>query len=161
MTRLVRHLTTAVAAVALFATTGAAGAQPKDKGGGQHKAKHHHHDGKSLLGEKVKKEGKHEFHKNGKFTASADVRGGKIAGVTVKHADRGEVPVEKYRTNKKMSELSRSGLQPAPIVLAQYLGTTYIGFSYIDDYGDEVIYWFPYDMVLDPDTGAIDYIQAY
>ena len=27
-------------------------------------------------------------------------------------------------------------------------------------YGDEVIYWFPYDMIYDGDTGAIEYIPA-
>ena len=41
-----------------------------------------------------------------------------------------------------------------------YLGTTYIGYSYYDDYGDEYVYWFPYDMILDGDTGAIEYVAA-
>ena len=40
----------------------------------------------------------------------------------------------------------------------QDLGTVWIGYSYIDDYGYEVIYWFPYDMIYDGDTGAIEYI---
>jgi hypothetical protein len=42
----------------------------------------------------------------------------------------------------------------------QYVGTTYIGYSYVDEFGEEEIYWFPYDMILDPDTGAIDYVPA-
>jgi hypothetical protein len=37
----------------------------------------------------------------------------------------------------------------------------WIGYSYIDDYGNEVIYWFPYDMILDGATGAIDYVPVY
>ena len=37
----------------------------------------------------------------------------------------------------------------------------YIGYAYYDDYGDEVIYWFPYEMILDGDTGAVDYIPIY
>ena len=159
MSHWIRHLAIA-SALALFAIQGAAAAPPKEKGAGQQKAmQHKHHDGKALLGEKIKKDGKHEFHKNGKFTASAEVRGGKIAGVSVRHAERGEVTVTKYRTNKQLSELADGSRQPA-IVLAQYLGTTYIGYSYVDDYGNQVIYWFPYDMVLDPDTGAIDYVPA-
>jgi hypothetical protein len=177
MSHIVLHLTIAASVLALSAIDAVALAQPRDKGGdvaqrmqkegggkdqkggGQHKAKHH--NGKSLLGDKLKKNGKHEFHKNGKFTSSADVQGGKIAGVSVKHADKGDVPVKKYKTNEKMAELRGGGQQqPALIIQAQYVGTTYIGFAYIDDYGYEVIYWFPYDMVLDPYTGAIDYYPA-
>lgn len=162
MSQVMRHLTIAVSALALFAIDAAALAQPKDKGAGEQKAKRHeHHDGKSLLGDKIKTDGRHEFHKHGKFTASADVRGGKIAGISVRHAEKGDVPVKKYKTNQKMAELTGAGLRPALIVQAQYVGTTYIGYSYIDDYGNEVIYWFPYDMVLDPYTGAIDYVPAY
>jgi len=45
-------------------------------------------------------------------------------------------------------------------VQAQDLGTIYIGYSYIDDNGDEVVYWFPYDMILDGDTGAVTYVPV-
>lgn len=160
MSRIVRHLTIAASALALFAIDAAALAQPRDRGVGQEKGKHHvHRDGKSLLGDKIKKNGRQELDKHGKFTAWADVRGGKIAGVSVKHADKGDVAVKKYKTNQKMAEIT-GGLRPPLIIQAQYLGTTYIGFWYIDDYGDEVIYWFPYDMVLDPYTGAVDYVPA-
>ena len=129
--------------------------------------KQHHNDGKSLLGDKIKQNGKHKLHTHGKFSASADVRNGKIAGVTVQHADRGNVPVKKYKTNRKMAESGAvPRIQPAAFILAQatgtqYLGQTWIGYSYIDDYGDEVIYWFPYDMILDADTGAVEYVPAY
>jgi len=30
----------------------------------------------------------------------------------------------------------------------------------VDDFGNEEIYWFPYDMILDGDTGAVEYIPA-
>ena len=30
--------------------------------------------------------------------------------------------------------------------------------AFIDDNGDEQIYWFPYEMILDGDTGAIEYV---
>lgn len=160
MSRIVRHLTIAASALALFAIGATALAQPRESGAGQQKAKHQlHRDGKSLLGDKIKKDGRQELDKHGKFTAWADVRGGKIAGVSVKHADRGDVSVKKYKTNQKMAEIT-GGLRPPLIIQAQYLGTTYIGYSYVDDYGNEVIYWFPYDMVLDPYTGAVDYVPA-
>ena len=66
--------------------------------------KQKHENGKNLLGDKIKKNGKHEFHKNGKHTASVNVKDGKIAGVEVTHSEKGKVPVKKYKTNKKMAE---------------------------------------------------------
>ena len=160
MSRIVRHLIIAASALALLAIGATALAQPSERGVGQQKAKHQQHrNGKSLLGDKIKKDGRQELEKHGKFTAWADVRGGKIAGVSVKHAEKGDVPVKKYKSNQKMAEIT-GGLKAPLIIQAQYLGTTYIGYSYIDDYGNEVIYWFPYDMVLDPYTGAVDYIPA-
>ena len=41
------------------------------------------------------------------------------------------------------------------------VGETWIGYAYIDDWGDEVIYWFAYDMVYDADIGAVEYIPVY
>ena len=38
------------------------------------------------------------------------------------------------------------------------MGTTYIGYAYIDDNGDEQIYWWPYEMIYDGDTGAVEYV---
>ena len=48
-----------------------------------------------------------------------------------------------------------------PIFQLQDLGIVYIGYSYYDEYGNEVIYWYPYDMIYDGDTGAIEYIPVY
>jgi len=179
MVRILRFLVTLFAIVGLAAIDGSALAQPKDrkdkdrkeqsdakgkKDGKEQKVKQHkHHNGKDLVGDKIKKNGKHALQQNGKHTAYVDVKQGKIAGVSVKHADKGDVPVKKYKTTKKMAEAPIGGIQPVSLVLAQaqYLGTTWIGFSYFDDWGDEVIYWFPYDMILDGDTGAIEYFPAY
>jgi hypothetical protein len=175
MTRILHLLVTLFVVVGLVAIDGSALAQPKDKDRKEQsdtkgrkdvkeqKVKEHkHHNGKDLVGDKIKKDGKHELHKNGKHTAYVDVKGGKIAGVTVTHAEKGNVPVKKYKTNKKMAGASASDMQPVSLVLAQaqYLGTTWIGYAYIDDSGYEVIYWFPYDMIYDGDTGAIEYIPV-
>jgi hypothetical protein len=181
MNRILRFFAAGAAALCLAAVNGAAIAQPKDrgdKGGGKDRTeqqdkgkggdkekkakKHKHENGKSLVGDKVKKNGKHEFHKHGKHTAFVDVQNGKIRGVSVKHAEKGDVPVKKYKTNKKMAEAPASGVVPVNLILAQtqYLGQTWIGYSYIDEWGDEVIYWFPYDMIYDGDTGAVEYIPA-
>ena len=177
----VSSLLAAFLAVFALAVDGTALAQPKDhkekerkeqgdtKGkqdGKQQKVKQHkHHNGKDLVGEKVKQNGRHKLHENGKFTSYVDVSNGKVAGVSVKHAEKGDVPVKKYKTTKKMAQAPVDGIQPVSLILAQasgtqYLGMTYIGYAYIDDWGDEVIYWFPYDMVLDTDTGAVEYIPA-
>jgi hypothetical protein len=128
---------------------------------GQGHGKANHHNGKQMLGDKIKSNGRHVIDKKGDYTTSADVQNGKIAGVHVTHATKGEVPVTKYKTNKPMAQAGGQLVNASlRYVQDQYLGTTYIGFAYVDDYGNEEIYWFPYDMVLDGDTGAIDYIPA-
>lgn len=80
----------------------------------------------------------------------------------VTRANKGDVPVKKYKTDKKMALAGQGHYRNAafPVPQDQYVGTTYIGYSYIDEYGVEQIYWFPYDMILDGDTGAITYVPA-
>src|SRR5215831_21302704 len=145
-----RRLLAIVVSVGVFAIVDAAVAAPK---------KGNHHNGKDLLGQKIKNNGHHQIDKKGDHTVFAEVKDGKIAGVHVKHAKKGDIPVKKYKTNKKMAEAD--GLRP-PVFPAQqqYLGTTYIGYAYVDEFGNEEIYWFPYDMIYDGDTGAIEYVPA-
>jgi len=163
MIRKIRILAAFVGAFALLIAAGAALAAPKDKPQGDAKAGHgkQHKDmsGKSMVGDKIKQDGQHKFHENGKDTAFVNVSHGKIAGINVKHSEKGDVPVTKYKTTKKMAQGPVSGIQLA--AYDQYIGTMWIGYGYIDDWGYEVIYWFPYDMILDGDTGAIDYYPAY
>jgi hypothetical protein len=124
---------------------------------------HKHKSGKDLLGDRVKKNGSHKLEDHGKNSATAEVKDGKITGVKVKHADKGDVPVTKYKSNTKMASgpaTSRYQLASLGLAPAQYVGTMWIGYAYIDDYGDEIIYWFPYDMIYDGDTGAIEYYPA-
>jgi hypothetical protein len=125
------------------------------------KAKHNHKNGKDLLGDKIKVNGQHKIDQKGPHTVSVDVKDGKIAAFHAKHEKKGELPIKKYKTNKKMAQLDR--VLPPGIVLAQYqyVGTTWIGYSYYDEYGYEEIYWYPYDMILDGDTGAVEYVAAY
>jgi hypothetical protein len=127
------------------------------------KGKHHHKSGKDLLGDKIKSNGNHVIDKNGPHTVSVDVRDGKIAGMHVKHATKGELPVKKYKTSKKMAAAeAQDGFMRVGYMQVQqtYVGTTYIGYSYYDEYGDEVIYWYPYDMIYDADTGAVEYVPV-
>ena len=164
-----RHYFVAILAViALIAMVGSADAQGKGKGKGQGrgqgKGKHHHLSGQQLLGDKIKTNGNHVIHKAGKYTVSATVKDGKVAGVNVKHSEKGDVPVTKYKTTKKMatrmgesSGMSRVSYR-SMLAQIQDLGMTYIGYAYIDEYGDEYIYWFPYEMIYDGDAGAIEYV---
>jgi len=144
-----RLILIAIAGTGLAATAGTAFA----------KKKHDHQSGKDLLGEKVKKNGKHVLHKKGAHTVSVDVKEGKIADVMVAHDKKGKVAVKKYKTNKKMA--ATGGLHQVTyneFAQAYSTGVTYIGYAYVDDYGDEQIYWWPYEMVYDPWTGTTEYI---
>ncbi len=73
--------------------------------------------------------------------------------------------VKKYKTTRKMArgneidapaEMNGSLVQPAGYQVAQG-GIVYIGYSFSDGV-DEYVYWFPAEMVVDPFTGAVDYI---
>lgn len=168
MNRTAVILVTGVAALGLAAggTTAWAQGKGRDKQeqrdhGAKPKKQHKHKDGKALLGDKIKQNGKHKIDQNGKFSTFVETNNGKIRKVSVNHADKGDVPVKKYKSTKKMAELTAAGgIMPVNFVLAQAqsLGETWIGYSYIDEYGDEVIYWYPYEMIEDPYTGAIDYV---
>jgi len=81
------------------------------------KGKHHHQDGKKLLGEKIKKNGKHTLDKKGGYEANVEVANEKITGVKVKHAKKGDVPVKKYKTSKKMVDAGT--FQTVAFTLAQ------------------------------------------
>jgi len=120
----------------------------------------HHHDAKGLLGANLKLDGHHDIDHKGKYTTSVEVKGGKIAALHVNHSEKGNIPVRKYKTHKKMAQNMGGHLMYASFRLAQMqdLGEEYIGYSYIDDSGNEEIYWFPVEVVYDGDTGATEYV---
>jgi hypothetical protein len=154
MNRIQRLFTAMAVIFGLFVLGDAAVAAPK--------AKHHnHHDAKQLLGERLKTNGQHEIHTKGKYHTLVEVRDGKVAGVHVKHETKGDIPVTKYKTNKKMAQAS-GHMVYASLRSVQYqdMGIVYIGYSYVDEYGEAEIYWFPYDMIVDGDTGAIEYVPV-
>ena len=98
---------------------------------------------------------------------SVVVKDDKVVGVKVKHSKKGNVSVKKYKT-KSTEKLGQAGgtavtyasYEHTLLAQTEYLGWTWIGFSFIDDYGDEEIYWFPYDMVYDGETDAVLYVPA-
>ena len=120
----------------------------------------HHHDGKPLVGDKLKQDGHHDIDHKGKYVASVEVKNGKIAAFHVNHSEKGNIPVKKYKTHKKMAQTGGAHPISASYRLAQMqdLGTEYIGYSYVDEYGNEEIYWYPVEEIYDGDTGAIEYV---
>jgi hypothetical protein len=122
--------------------------------------KQNHHDGHRLVAAKLKTDGHHDLEKRGHYTSSVESKGGKIAAFHVVHDTKGQIPVKKYKTNKKMVQATGSHLTYASFALPQDMdmGTVYIGYSYIDDDGNEEIYWFPAEEIVDGDTGAVEYI---
>lgn len=123
----------------------------------------HHHDAKALVRDKLKQDGHHDIEHKGKYTTSVEVKGGKIAALHVKHSEKGDIPVKKYKTHKKVVE-NMENTEPHlmhasfRLVQLQDMGTEYVGYSYVDDEGNEEIYWFPVEEVYDGDTGAIEYV---
>jgi hypothetical protein len=120
----------------------------------------HHHDAAKLVGASIHQDGHHDIDHKGKYTTSVEVKGGKIAALHVKHSEKGNIPVKKYKTHRKMAQTDRAHLMYASFRLAQMedMGTEYIGYSYIDDEGNEEIYWFPVEEIYDGDTGAVEYV---
>ena len=124
-------------------------------------AKHQHHNAQQLLGDKINTNGKHDIHKVGDHTVSVQVQNKKISGVTVTHRTKGNVAVKKYKTSKKMAQapLDDGALfHPVSYQLAQ-VAAVYIGYAFSDGI-DEYIYWVPADVVIDPLTGAVEYVPA-
>jgi len=128
-------------------------------------AKHNHNSGQQLLGGKLNTNGKHDIHKVGEHTVSVQVSNKKVAGVTVTHRTKGNVAVKKYKTSKKMAlggdfdapmEAAETLVLPVGYQVAQS-AVVYIGYSFFDGI-DEQIYWFPSDIVVDPLTGAVEYV---
>ena len=158
MNRSYRVLATTLAVAAMIAVVSPAYAKGKGKA---HQPRQH--SGQQLLGDKIHTNGKHVIDRVGKHTVSVVVKDGKVTGVSVKHSDKGDVAVKKYKTTQKMTQAGGSvttfaSYDPALLAQSQDLGTMWIGYSFIDDYGYEDIYWFPYEMIYDGDTGAVLYV---
>src|SRR5438067_2257939 len=87
-------------------------------------AKHNHHDLKTKVGDKLKTDGTHEIAKHGEHSVHAEVKGGKIVSVKVKHPKKGDVKVTKYKSSKKMAILDGNPAEEQP---AQVDGAVSIG----------------------------------
>ena len=145
MNRHVKHLISIVALLSLVVFAGVAYAKKKA---------HKHHDALAMTKDKLKTDGTHQIHKSGKNTASAEIKGGKIAKFHVKHDVKGEVALKKVKSKSKVAMLE---VPDAPIATDTIYA--YDGYCYLDDDDVENCYWYPVEIVIDDFTGAIEYVE--
>jgi hypothetical protein len=138
-------LFTLVVALGLVLFVGTAYAKKKSK----------HIDAHAATKQHLSKDGTHEIHKNGKHTASAEVKGGKIKSFHVKHATRGDIALRKVKSKSKVAMLDTNGPIAADTVVYAYDGYCY---DDADDDNTEVCYWYPVEIVIDDFTGAVEYV---
>src|SRR5262249_4770583 len=101
---------TALGIIASASTIGASGITlAKEK---------HHLNGKDLLGDKIKQNGKHKIHTAGKVDVFAEVNNGKVVGVSA-----AGMQVKKVKSRQKLAETT-PGLILASMQLAQRTSTT-------------------------------------
>ncbi|AOO82276.1 hypothetical protein [Bosea vaviloviae] len=109
-----------------------------------------HLNGKSLLGEKFKKNGKHKIHTTGKkVDVFAEVSNGKVTSVNA-----AGMQVKKVRSRQKLAETGPSIIL-ASTQLAQ-ADSYYYGYWVYDDLTD-YYFWFPAEYVI-IDSSWIDYV---
>lgn len=141
----------------------------KDRGGAQksggpeHGGKDHpgkkkvkkNASGKSLLGEKIKQNGKHAVGKVGKRTLTAEVENGKVRNMV---AD--DLAPKRVKSRQKMASLGGGSIASGDLFhLAQY-GGWYYGYCFDDGYELEC-YWYPEEEVYWQDYEWDDYDSNY
>lgn len=109
----------------------------------------HHLNGNSLLGAKIKQNGKHKIHTAGKADVFAEVSNGKVVGVSA-----AGMQVKKVKTKQKLAETT-PGLILASMKVAQ-TDVYYYGYWVYDPVAD-YYYWFTSDVVI-VDTTWVDYV---
>jgi hypothetical protein len=110
----------------------------------------HHLNGKDLLGEKIKKNGKHKIHTTGKKAdVFAEVSNGKVTSISA-----AGMQVKKVRSRQKLADTT-PGITLASMQLAQ-ADIYYYGYWVYDDLTD-YYYWFPAEYVI-VDSSWIDYV---
>ena len=138
-----RTILASVAAIGTVAASGVAFAKKQKK----------HQNGRALLGDKIKKNGKHKLPKAGKVDVEVEVKNGKVAGLTATHPNKGNLQVRKVKSRQKLAETG-----PAVILAGMKLaqgGDWYYGYWFVDDEEDDWYYWFTADDVIVDDTWVL------
>lgn len=108
-----------------------------------------HFNGQSLLGGKIKQNGKHKIHTAGKSEVVAEVSNGKVLGISASG-----MQVKKVKSKQKLA-LSEGGLIRASVQLAQ-VDVYYYGY-WVYDANLDYYYWFPTDTVV-VDNTWVEYV---
>ena len=118
----------------------------------------HHKSGHQLIGAKLKQNGKHQIDKAGNATVTAEVNNGKVVGMTATDPQKGNLPVRKLKSKKKMAAIDPGIVRVAATgdtpELAQDTGVYYAWC--FDDGVDLWCYWYPADVVV-VDSSWSDY----
>ncbi len=121
-----------------------------------------HKNGHSLLGNKLKQNGRHQLDKAGQATVSADVNNGKVTALSATHPQKGNLPARKVKSSKKMADLEPSRVRVAEFINGEggvqlVQAVVYYYAWCFDDGIDEYCYWFPADVVI-VDAGWVEYV---
>src|SRR5436190_1469990 len=63
--------------------------------------KHQHRNGHTLLGAKLRQNGRHQIDTAGQATVSAQVSNGKVTGMSAGHPQKGNLPARKVKSQQK------------------------------------------------------------
>ena len=113
--------------------------------------KHQHKSGHSLLGAKLKQNGRHQIDKAGQATVSAEVNNGKVTAMAANHPHKGNLSARKVKSRQKMAEMEPQRVRLAANVADTQLAQTVVYTSYgwcFDDGLDVYCYWYPADVVI-------------
>lgn len=141
---------TTLGMLASAALISSAGAEPKKESAS--KKKQHHKNGHGFAKGKLKQNGRHEIDKAGDAVVSAEVNNGKVTAMSATRPQKGNLPVRKVKSRKKMAEIDLPRVQLAAsdgdtIQLAQ-ADVYYYAWVFDYDTVEEYYYWYPADVVI-------------
>src|SRR5262249_29854250 len=109
----------------------------------------HHKNGQSLLGARLKQNGRHQIDKAGQATVSAEVNNSKVTAMSANHPQKGNLPARKVKSAQKLAEMEPKRIHTEAtaedVQLAQ--ATIYYAWCFNDGL-DEYCYWYPADVVI-------------
>lgn len=106
----------------------------------------------------MKQNGKHQIDKIGNAAVTAEVSNGKVVAMTASDPQKGNLPVRKVKSRKKMASLATDVLLASTGGEPQYLAQDVVYYYAwcFDDGVDLWCYWYPADVVI-VDAGWVDY----
>jgi hypothetical protein len=116
--------------------------------------KHSHINAHALLGDNIKKDGKHSLGSHGGRPVTAEVKNGKVVNMTI-----GDLKVTKVVAHQKMAGSESGLIKAAYQQLAQYDSSPEYGYCSDDGY-ETTCYWY-YASDVDPNDGYWEEYTTY